>query len=122
MVRGIWVRALLTVLLGLSLCNQAAAEEQRVGYTDGVTRKLGRGVANALTGPLELIREPTLTAHRDGGLAGLTIGMVRGIGAGVLRTASGVVDVVTFLVPFPGKHFEPIWKPEFIYAHGDWAS
>lgn len=89
-------------------------------YARGVTRKLGRGVANVATAPLELIRVPYLTSHRDGGVAGLSIGIVQGAWSVVVRELAGVVEVATFLIPLP-RGFRPILRPEFVYAHGDWS-
>ena len=55
------------------------AAETSPSYADGALGKLGRGVANVLTCPLELIRTPTLVAREHGTIAGLTIGLVKGL-------------------------------------------
>ena len=89
-------------------------------YCHQMTRKLGRGAANVVTAPLELIRKPFLVGQDDGGVAGVTVGIVQGVGAAIIREAAGLVEVVTFPVPFP-NHFQPLVMPEFVYANGDWV-
>lgn len=112
---------LVAVGLGLALSPRVAAKEpQPSGYWDGVGRKLGRGAANVVTAPLELIRNPYLVSERDGGLAGITVGLVHGVKDLVVRAVAGVYEVATFMLPVP-KGFRPLVSPEFIYAHGDWA-
>jgi len=98
----------------------SAAQESWPGYVNGSTRKLGRGLANILTAPLEFIREPALVSQRDGNFAGATVGLVRAVVSTVVREVAGVVEVVTFLIPVP-NNFEPLVRPEFLYANGDWV-
>jgi len=112
---------MVAVGLGLALSPRAAAEEsQPSGYWDGAGRKLGRGAANVVTAPLELIRNPYLVSEQDGALAGITVGLVHGVKDLVVRALAGVYEVATFLLPVP-KGFRPLVSPEFVYAHGDWA-
>lgn len=84
-------------------------------------RKLGRGLANVFTFPLELLREPALVGQQDGGIAGVTVGVVKGIVSAVTRGGAGVLEVLTFYAPFPVADFQPIVKPEFVFANGNWA-
>ncbi len=98
----------------------AAAEVAPTSYTDGVSRKLGRGLANVVTAPLELIRTPYLVSQRDGAVAGGSVGIVKGLWAAVVRELAGVVETATCVLPIP-KDFQPLIQPEFIYAHGDWV-
>lgn len=115
-------------VLGMVVCGAvpspavfaAGQDEPPPSYARGFTRKLGRGVANLITSPLELIRVPTLVSRKDGGLAGMTVGVARGAWAGLERAAAGVVDIVTFPVPFPSG-WDSLVRPEFIYAHGEWV-
>jgi putative exosortase-associated protein (TIGR04073 family) len=108
------------VLLGFA--GRSLAEDSKdCGYFKSVGRKLGRGVANVVTAPFEIIRTPHLVAQDEGEVAGSTVGIIHGIGAAVTRELAGIIEVVTFLVPVPGK-FQPLVKPEFIFSHGDWNS
>ena len=69
------------VLVGMA--QAVASDGPDVGpknYWHGTARKLGRGVANVLLAPLELIRKPFLVGQADGGVAGATSGWCRGLG------------------------------------------
>lgn len=89
-------------------------------YLDGSIRKLGRGVANIVTAPLELLRGPHFVGEEDGGFAGATVGLGLGVKNMVWRAVGGVIEIVTFPIPIP-KDFKPLVKPEFVFANGDWA-
>jgi putative exosortase-associated protein (TIGR04073 family) len=110
--------------MGALLAGMAApvwADEGSPTYMQGALRKLGRGAANAVSCPLELIRTPELVGRKDGYPAALTVGILQGAWNGVVRGVVGVTEVVTFFVEFPKQDFAPIVQPEFIYAHGNWA-
>ncbi len=97
-----------------------SADEGAMSYADGAAAKLGRGLANIVTCPLELIRTPTLTGEQDGYLAGMTSGIARGIVRTVIRGGTGIFETVTFWSPSP-NNFGPIFQPEFVWANGNWA-
>ena len=82
-------------------------------YAD-VWRKLGRGLANTLTGFVEIPKKVILVSKNDNPLMGLTWGFVKGTGVGLLRTAAGVYETVTFPIPAPAE-YEPIIQPEFVF-------
>ncbi|MBI2093234.1 MAG: exosortase system-associated protein, TIGR04073 family [Candidatus Omnitrophica bacterium] len=108
----------------LSLCFSFAtptfAEEAHSSYLDKTMRKLGRGAANVVTFPLELIRTPELIGRKEGYVAAMSAGLAQGLGHALLRGATAIMDVATFYMPFPGD-FQPLVQPEFVYAHGDWS-
>jgi putative exosortase-associated protein (TIGR04073 family) len=83
-------------------------------FAQGPMRKLGRGLLNTITGLVEIPKEVILTSKKDSLLKGLTWGWVKGIGTGLLRTASGVYETVTFPIPAPAD-YEPMVKPEFVF-------
>jgi putative exosortase-associated protein (TIGR04073 family) len=91
-------------------------------YADGAVRKLGRSVANLATAPLELVRKPQLIRHRDGGVAAVTVGVAQGVRSMVERAGAGVIELLTFPVPFPRAEFQPLVTPEFVYSHGEWVN
>ena len=103
----------------LGMMPNAAAFESST-YMEGATRKLGRGIANVVTSPLELIRTPELVGRRDGYIGGLTVGIAQGAWHAVARFATGAYDAVTFLLPVP-RDFDPVLYPEFVWKHGAWA-
>lgn len=111
---------MLMVMLGFGTTGPLAAEEPSLSYPEGATKKLGRGLANVITAPLELLREPYLLSQLEGGVAAVTVGLMRGIASAIIREAAGVFEVATFFLPIP-KNFQPLVKPEYIYAHGDWV-
>ena len=114
------VYGFLFTLVSVLLPTVVAADEGTTGYLEGSTRKLGRGICNMVTAPLELIRTPHLVTQQEGGLAGATVGMIQGVGAVVIRELAGAIEIASFFLPFPNG-FNPILKPEFVYANGDWV-
>lgn len=82
-------------------------------YCDTRVTKLGRGLANILTFPLEIPEQITRTNNTDGPIAGSTVGLVKGIGCAIGRMCVGVFEATTFLFPYP-KDYQPILKdPEY---------
>ena len=79
-----------------------------------VWRKLGRGAANTLTGFVEIPKKVITISKNDNPLIGFTWGLVKGTGVGLLRTASGLYEMVTFPIPAPAD-YEPIIQPEFVF-------
>ena len=97
---------LLTVLaIGLAASPARAA--------DPVT-KLGRGIANALTGWIEIPKSVYRTSAEQGPFVGLTRGLANGAGVAVERTGAGFYDAATFPVPAPANYESPI-DPEYVF-------
>ena len=105
------------VMLGLAAPALAGEDAPR---TNGMLSKLGRGLANVATCPLELIRMPELIGRKDGMVAGTTVGIVKGLWQGLVRGVTGVFEVATFYAEIP-KGYAPLVKPEFVWADGNWA-
>ena len=89
-------------------------------YVDSSLSKLGRGIANVATCPFELIRTPVMVSHKDGYVAAISVGLLQGAWRTIARGVTGVFEIVTFYAEVP-KGFEPLMKPEFIWANGDWV-
>lgn len=83
-------------------------------------RKLGRGLANIITSPAELVRVPYLVGQKEGYLAASSIGLMQGAWRTVVRAAAGVTETLLFFTPTP-DNYAPIVKPEFIWTHGNWS-
>ena len=96
---------MITVLISGSFVIGASAQTP--------VRKLGRGIANTFTGFLELPQNIVDVAEDEGALAAVNYGIARGMAMTFLRTAVGVYETVTFLVPLPWE-YEPILEPEFM--------
>lgn len=115
-----WI--LMIVILGLfgaAAPAAWAATEIRTPYVDGALRKLGRGITNVVTCPVELLRTPEKVGRRDGYLAATTVGLLQGAWRGILRGVVGVFEIVTFPVEVP-KDFAPLMRPEYVFGHGNW--
>lgn len=78
--------------------------------------KFWRGFVNAVTGWLEIPQTIYEESQAENPLYGLTVGTIKGAGLTLLRTASGVVEVATFPVPFPKEDYAPILEPEFVWS------
>ncbi len=74
-------------------------------------RKLGRGVANVLLGITELPNAVNNTTKNEGGAAGVTLGVGRGLVRFVWRELAGVYEILTFPIPING--YQPVIQPEF---------
>lgn len=77
--------------------------------------KLGRGLVNLVTGWVEIPKGIHETSQRSGAMSGLTLGTLRGAGYGLVRTAAGGYEAVTFPFPAP-PHYRPVMRPEFIFT------
>ena len=80
----------------------------------GAVTKLGRGAVNTVTGWVEVPKRIHETSQRSGPWAGLTWGLLRGLGYGFIRTAGGVYEVVTFPFPAP-PGYRPVMRPEYVF-------
>jgi len=90
------IRALFIVfVLFLAAPNLVLADQ----YPDKVVEKLGNGIANAVTGVVEIPKTITIVGNRDGVIHGMTVGLLTGIVNAVGRSLSGAFDIATFLVP-----------------------
>ena len=74
--------------------------------------KLGRGLANAVTGVVEVPKQIYLVSKEREPVTGITYGTAKGICYGLLRTGAGVYDSVTFAIP---PYDKPIMEPEYAF-------
>ena len=82
-------------------------------FCDGPTTKLGRGICNMVTFPLEVPEQISRVNNSDGPFAASTVGVLKGLGWAIGRACVGVYETVTFIFPIP-KHYEPIMTdPEY---------
>ncbi len=82
-------------------------------YAQDPIRKLGRGLANSLTGMVELPYKIQEVQEENGPAAAATYGVLKGLIDGVYRTLVGVYETATFFIPYP-KNYAPIIEPEFV--------
>lgn len=116
-----WCRVggMVVLVIGLASADVRAAQAPP-SAAEGRLRKLGRGIANVATAPLELIRVPELVSRQDGYIAGMSVGLVQGAWRTVQRMVVGAFEVATFPLEIP-QGFQPLIMPEFVFAHGTWA-
>ena len=90
------------------------------GYCDDPVKKLGRGLCNVVSCPLEVVKQSSDVANTDGAMASMTWGVLKGVGMMAVRGVVGVYEVATFLLPFP-KDYKPIMTdPEFFFEDKNW--
>ena len=77
--------------------------------------KLGRGLANVLSGWAEIPKE-VYERSKDSETLGAIVftAPVVGVGKAVGRTAVGFFELVTFFLPIP-EDYGPLIEPEFVY-------
>jgi putative exosortase-associated protein (TIGR04073 family) len=81
---------------------------------DDMTYKLGRGLTNIVTGPLEILDKIDDGISDFGLYKGLPFGVVKGIPSGIIRMIVGVYEVITFPIDHPENN-APLIEPEFIF-------
>jgi putative exosortase-associated protein (TIGR04073 family) len=81
---------------------------------DGMAGKAGRGLANVTTGWMELPKQIYTTSKEDGTAMGIFLGPLKGLGMTVVRTLSGVGELATFFVAYPG-FYDPYLDPPYIW-------
>ncbi len=89
-------------------------------YCDDAVKKLGRGICNVLTCPLELFKQSSDVANTDGPMAGATYGVLKGFGMVGVRAVVGIYEIATFLVPYPKNYGPILTNPEFFLEEKNW--
>lgn len=85
-----------------------------VCYAQDPFTKLGRGVANALTGWVEIPKNVYSTSVEDNAFAGMTLGLAKGAGMTIVRMGAGLYEVATFPFPVP-EDYKVILEPEYVF-------
>ena len=87
-------------------------DDSQNDYASGMTRKLGRGLANTGLGWTEIFKGMKDVGEESGFWAGATWGPIFGTLNALRRTSIGVYETATF--PMSGTdHFRPVLDPEF---------
>lgn len=77
-------------------------------------KKLGRGLANCLTFPLEIPNQISKTNNCEGPCAAATVGLVKGVAMAAFRAVVGVYEVATFPFPIPECYKPILTDPEYM--------
>ena len=83
-------------------------------YAEDAFTKLGRGVANTLTGWVELPKNVYDTSVEENAFAGMTLGLAKGAGMTLVRTGAGIFELVTFPFPVP-EDYKAVLEPEYVF-------
>ncbi|MFH1856316.1 MAG: exosortase system-associated protein, TIGR04073 family [Candidatus Omnitrophota bacterium] len=86
-----------------------------VCHADNFFDKLRRGIVNTVTGWVEIPKGVIETSKEENLFKGLTVGLAKGIGCGLTRTAVGLCETTTFIAPIPKKNYEAIITPEHVF-------
>lgn len=94
-------------------------------FCDDLWQKAGRGASNFLFGFMEVPHQiQEMGKENDNAIAFLG-GIIKGSVLGATRMVAGVVEVVTFPLPFPRHDYKPIMRPRSVLsetypAYEDW--
>ncbi len=83
-------------------------------YPTKVGEKLANGIANVVTGVVEIPKTIMITSHEKGPAYGATVGFMTGIVHMLGRTLSGALDLATFVIPT-----RPLVNPNYIWNNFD---
>lgn len=101
----VFVLFVISLIIGLAMPSYAA----------NAGEKLRRGLANFATGWVEIPTEMSKSIKESNPAFGIIVGTVKGTAKGLVRTAAGVYDTVTFPIP----PYDKTWvNPEFIVSEG----
>jgi len=110
-------------LLTLVLAQGSFADASIAGDPEQGTKcastKLWRGLVNTCTGLGELIRQP-IVCTMDDGPVGIPVGLINGVVMSVVRTGAGIIEVVTFPMPFDDEiGYDSILNPDYVWQRAD---
>ena len=84
-------------------------------FAGNAIRKLARGAANASTGWLEVFKQIERETVANGDIGGIFLGPIKGLFKAIGRTAAGVYEMATFIIPLP-SYYDPLVEPEFVFS------
>jgi len=88
-------------------------------FADTPLKKLGRGLANIISCPMEIPYRTGEANVANGPFAAATWGILEGIYRTLVRASVGVYEVVTFPLPWWPSNYGPIIDdPEFFLEEG----
>jgi putative exosortase-associated protein (TIGR04073 family) len=79
-----------------------------------IAHKFVRGVANTVTGWVEMPKQMYLKTTQGPPVIGTLQGIMEGVGLGFARTTAGLYEIATFPIPLP-MHYEPLFRPEYVW-------
>ena len=103
------MKRLLFIALVLSLIINLAIP----AFCDDSTTKLGRGLSNIITFPLEIPEQISRVNNTDGPFAAMTVGVLRGLGSAIERMCIGLGETLTFMSPGANEYKSTLKDPEY---------
>ncbi len=107
----------LFVVAAMILFFSSTAHADGLGYD--WDDKLGRGVLNMVSSPVELARTVNIQSRAKGPGYGWTMGIVEGLGRTLLRFGAGAIETVTFPFDFPKEDKSPLLSPDYPWQKWD---
>lgn len=107
------MKKVVVVLIAIAILFTASA-----AHAETMLKKLGRGMANVLTCPVEIFYRIGEANAESGPIAGITWGLLNGFYRMGTRGLVGAYEVVTFPIPFPRNYKPIIDDPEFFFEEG----
>jgi putative exosortase-associated protein (TIGR04073 family) len=89
-------------------------------FCEDPATRLGRGLSNILTSPLELPSQSSKVNNTDGPFAGLTVGVLKGLQMTVTRAAVGLYEVATFMMPSQKDSGAILKDPEYFLENSNY--
>ncbi len=102
-------RVLIALLLVVSIVTVSSSAV--LAASNPASTKMTRGCKNLGLGWTEIPKQIIDTSKQSNVIAGVTVGLVKGVLQAFARTVSGAVDVVTFPV---GAYDRPALKPSMV--------
>jgi putative exosortase-associated protein (TIGR04073 family) len=87
------------------------------GNDYGPTRKLGRGLSNAVFGIAELPVQIARVNEREGNSSAFGYGLVRGLGRSYMRFHAGLFEMFSFPFPVNQGTYQPILPGHIRHIH-----
>ena len=65
-----------------------------------------------------MIRQPIVCTMEDG-FGGVPVGLINGVFMSIVRTGSGIMEVVTFPIPLDKIKYSSPMNPEYVWQSAD---
>lgn len=117
----LWVVLVLLIAVNVfaeegETASSAVIDADNMNYENTPINKFGRGVANTATCWAEIPAEVAKVSKEKDPFLGCTLGFAQGIFTTLVRGATGLFDVVTFIIP---PYNEPVMQPEYAVENAD---
>jgi len=90
------------------------------GYCGTMVEKLGRGIANVVTCPMEIVNQISKANQENGWVAASTYGLLKGIVMTPVRAVVGAYEIVSFPIPAPADYQPILTDPQYFFS--DWGA